>query len=95
MSTVETWRNNAACLSEEHELFFPIGTSRSAIDQTAAAKRVCDRCSVQATCLAWALETHQDHGIWGGLSEEERRSLSRRLARTRVQTRPRVLAETG
>ena len=39
-----------------------------------------------AQCLAWALEAGQDHGVWGGLSEDERRALKRRNARSRVRT---------
>ncbi|WP_410200007.1 WhiB family transcriptional regulator [Kocuria rosea] len=35
------------------------------------------------TCLAWAFQTRQDAGVWGGRSESERRSLSRSAARTR------------
>ena len=39
------------------------------------AKRVCDECTVTDDCLDFALETNQDSGIWGGLSEEERRAI--------------------
>ena len=44
------------------------------------------RCEVREQCLAWALEAGQDHGVWGGLSEDERRALKRRNARARVRT---------
>jgi WhiB family redox-sensing transcriptional regulator len=47
---------------------------------------VCRRCDVREPCLAWALESGQDHGVWGGLSEDERRALKRRNARARVRT---------
>ena len=77
------WRHRAACLTEDPELFFPIGNSGPAIAQVEQAKRVCNRCSVQDICLKWALDTGQDAGVWGGLSEEERRSLKRRTARAR------------
>ena len=77
------WRHRAACLTEDPELFFPIGNSRPAIAQVEQAKRVCNRCAVQDICLKWALDTGQDAGVWGGLSEEERRSLKRRTARAR------------
>jgi len=77
------WRHRAACLTEDPELFFPIGNSGPAIAQIEQAKRVCNRCEVSDVCLKWALETGQDAGVWGGLSEDERRSLKRRTARAR------------
>ena len=77
------WRHRAACLTEDPELFFPIGNSGPAIAQVEQAKRVCNRCAVQDICLKWALDTGQDAGVWGGLSEEERRTLKRRTARAR------------
>src|SRR5665811_2412892 len=78
-----TWRNRAACLDEEPELFFPIGNTGTALLQIEEAKSVCRRCTVTDTCLKWALESGQDAGVWGGLSEDERRALKRRTARQR------------
>ena len=49
------------------------------------AKKVCNRCVVKDACLAWALESGQDAGVWGGLSEDERRALKRRAARNRAR----------
>jgi WhiB family redox-sensing transcriptional regulator len=40
---------------------------------------------VKEPCLAWALESGQDAGVWGGLSEDERRALKRRAARNRAR----------
>lgn len=77
------WRSKAACLDEDPELFFPIGNTGPAVTQIQEAKQVCQRCEVMTTCLSWALETGQDSGVWGGLSEDERRSLKRRRARQR------------
>jgi WhiB family transcriptional regulator, redox-sensing transcriptional regulator len=77
------WRHNAACLDEDPELFFPIGNTGPALQQIEEAKVVCRRCDVQETCLRWALDTGQDAGVWGGLSEDERRALKRRNARAR------------
>jgi WhiB family redox-sensing transcriptional regulator len=77
------WRNRAACLDEDPELFFPIGNTGPAISQIDEAKAVCRRCEVIDTCLKWALESGQDAGVWGGLSEDERRALKRRNARAR------------
>lgn len=78
------WRQLAACAKEEDpELFFPIGNSGPALLQIEEAKSTCRRCPVQEQCLAWALETNQEHGVWGGLSEDERRREKRRVARHR------------
>jgi WhiB family redox-sensing transcriptional regulator len=72
------WRHGAACKDEDPELFFPIGTTGPAVFQTEEAKAVCRRCDVREQCLQWALETGQEFGVWGGLSEDERRTLKRR-----------------
>jgi WhiB family transcriptional regulator, redox-sensing transcriptional regulator len=72
------WRHRAACRNEDPELFFPVGTAGPAMRQLAAAKAVCQGCPVAAECLHWALATGQDAGVWGGMSEDERRALNRR-----------------
>ena len=77
------WRSQAACLTVDPELFFPVGNTGPAIAQIAEAKTVCARCEGVDTCLKWALENGQDAGVWGGMSEDERRSLKRRAARAR------------
>ena len=77
------WRNRAACLDEEPELFFPIGNTGLALPQIEEAKAVCSRCEVVEACLEWAIESGQDAGVWGGLSEDERAALKRRNARAR------------
>lgn len=78
------WRHLALCRDEDPELFFPIGTTGPAAAQVEEAKVVCRRCPVTAECLSWALETGQDAGVWGGLSEDERRALKRRSVRAGV-----------
>ena len=75
------WRHRAACRDEDPELFFPIGTTGPALVQVEAAKTVCRTCSVIADCRAWSLETSQEAGVWGGLSEEERRAILTRSVR--------------
>ena len=77
------WRHEAACLDSDPELFFPIGNTGPALLQIEEAKAVCRRCPVTEQCLNWAVETGQDAGVWGGLSEDERRALKRRNARSR------------
>jgi WhiB family redox-sensing transcriptional regulator len=72
------WRHHALCRDEDPELFFPIGNTGPALLQIDEAKQVCQRCAVMDSCLVWALESGQDSGVWGGLSEDERRALKRR-----------------
>jgi WhiB family redox-sensing transcriptional regulator len=84
--TAMDWRHRSACLDEDPELFFPIGNTGPALLQIEEAKAVCRRCEVREQCLTWALEAGQDHGVWGGLSEDERRALKRRNARARIRS---------
>src|SRR6185312_6942277 len=67
-------------------LFFPVGNSGPALAQIADAKLVCNRCPVTTECLTWALDSGQDAGVWGGMSEDERRALKRRNARTKARS---------
>lgn len=66
------WQENALCAFVDPEVFFPEkgGSSRE-------AKRICAECTVQRDCLEYALENDERFGIWGGLSERERRRLRR------------------
>ncbi|GAA4210194.1 WhiB family transcriptional regulator [Streptosporangium oxazolinicum] len=79
------WRHRAACRDVDPELFFPIGNTGPALMQIEEAKQVCNTCSISEACLKWALESGQDAGVWGGLSEDERRALKRRTARARTR----------
>jgi WhiB family redox-sensing transcriptional regulator len=71
------WRDLAACRDEDPELFFPIGTGPAADADAQRAKAVCRSCPVREQCLTFALSSGQDSGVWGGLTEEERRALRR------------------
>jgi WhiB family redox-sensing transcriptional regulator len=71
------WVAVARCIGEEPDLFFPVGTTRPAVEQTERAKAICRDCPVIVECLEWSLATAQDAGVWGGLSEEERREIRR------------------
>ena len=75
-----SWRSKAICKDTDPDLFFPVGTTGQALVQIARAKEVCGECPVRVDCLEYAIETNQDSGIWGGTSEEERRTLRRRIA---------------
>lgn len=80
------WRHHAACRTENPELFFPIGNSGPSLLQIEEAKAVCRRCPVSEQCLRYALETGEEGGVWGGLSEDERRALRRRKVRARERS---------
>ena len=75
------WVFRGACVYEDPELFFPIGSTGPALQQIEEAKQVCHRCEVADACLQWALQTGQDAGVWGGLSEVERRVLKHQAGR--------------
>ena len=66
------WQERALCAQTDPEAFFPEkgGSTRE-------AKRVCGGCEVRSECLGYALEHDERFGIWGGLSERERRRLKR------------------
>ena len=69
------WQERALCSQTDPEAFFPEkgGSTRE-------AKRICSRCEVKGECLEYALGHDERFGIWGGLSERERRRLKRRVA---------------
>lgn len=68
----EEWMLEATCLDADPEAFFPEkgGSTRE-------AKRICSGCSVATQCLDFALRNDERFGIWGGLSERERRRVKR------------------
>jgi WhiB family transcriptional regulator, redox-sensing transcriptional regulator len=66
------WLHGAACVGEDPELFFPVGSQGPALRDIAAAKRVCARYQVTVECPDWALGSGQTSGVWGGSCEEER-----------------------
>ena len=81
MPGYDDWRQRAACRDEDPELFFPLSEIGPGTHQVARAKAVCASCPVRAECLGYALDNGLDHGIFGGTTESERRTLRRR-ART-------------
>ena len=88
MSSAFDWRAKAACRDKDPELFFPVGNTGAAYQQIEEAKAVCRTCKVIDACLKCALDTNQDYGVWGGLSEDERRAL-KAPSGTRRPWRPR------
>lgn len=67
------WMHQARCVGSDPELFFP---ARG--ESTREAKSICHACPVQPECLEHALTEGEKFGIWGGLSERERRRVRRR-----------------
>ncbi|GGH37621.1 WhiB family transcriptional regulator [Microbacterium album] len=69
------WQSDALCAQTDPEAFFPEkgGSTRD-------AKRICSSCDVRAECLEYALQNDERFGIWGGLSERERRKLKRQAS---------------
>lgn len=78
-----SWQAEAACSGMPTDDFFPVGSTEPALEQIAAAKAICATCPVRAQCLDYALDTGQQYGIWGGLSEDELRAERRRQRRDR------------
>ena len=67
-----SWTEEANCKGADADIFFP---ERGA--STRKAKSICRACSVQEDCLEFAIENSEKFGIWGGLSERERRRIKR------------------
>jgi WhiB family redox-sensing transcriptional regulator len=75
LQAVPAWQRQANCMGVDPDLFFP---ERGA--STREAKEVCRGCVVREECLEYALTNGEKFGIWGGLSERERRRIRRRRA---------------
>jgi WhiB family redox-sensing transcriptional regulator len=70
-----SWQDLANCRGADADLFFP---ERGA--STRAAKSICRECQVRPECLEFAIVSSEKFGIWGGLSERERRKIRRQRA---------------
>ncbi len=73
------WQMHAGCRDVDGSLFFHPDNERGEAreNRLAAAKRVCGQCVVRTQCLEYALDSGERHGIWGGLSEDERTRMRR------------------
>lgn len=81
-ASLRGWMVSSACRGAEPRLFYPEPDERG-FDRgglTARAKAICARCPVVSECLAYALATRQNHGVWGGATERERRMMMARRA---------------
>lgn len=81
------WMADGACRFEDPSSFFPDGSTGGWAPVIQYAKDICATCPVIATCREWALDTRQPYGIWGGLTEQERRRVQRRLENNRAMPR--------
>ncbi|MEU3838667.1 WhiB family transcriptional regulator [Streptomyces sp. NPDC028635] len=66
------WNERAACKDADPDELFADGAAQH------RAKALCTGCPVRTECLAYALDARIDHGVWGGMTERERRALLRR-----------------
>lgn len=71
----QDWRAHGACAQTDPNLWFAVGAL-----EHKQAKAICRRCPVRDECLAYAMEAPVDHGVWGGLTERERRRYRRQAA---------------
>jgi WhiB family transcriptional regulator, redox-sensing transcriptional regulator len=84
------WREQAACRGTDLDVFYP---ERG---QTAgSARQVCAQCPVRQPCLDYALSNRITHGIWGGLTERERRPLQSRWVQEARRDRDRAVLAAG
>jgi len=81
VSSLRTWQRDASCRGPESVLFFPPSHAERKEDRDGRerrAKAICAECPVKTHCLDEALRIGEPHGIWGGLTESERRELAER-----------------
>ena len=79
LRTDVAWQSRAACRGPLASVFFPPSTPERTdvrIEREQRAKAICARCPVRQACLDFAVSPREAHGIWGGLTEVERHSLT-------------------
>jgi WhiB family transcriptional regulator, redox-sensing transcriptional regulator len=74
-SPPDMWQDRAACFGIDPDVFFP--TSE---EEAGPALAYCGACGIREMCLAWALKNGERYGVWGGLTEQQRRRLVRFVA---------------
>jgi WhiB family redox-sensing transcriptional regulator len=74
-SPPDVWQDRASCHGIDPDIFFP--TSE---EEAGPALAYCGGCAIRVECLAWALKNGERYGVWGGLTEQQRRRLHRYVA---------------
>lgn len=77
--------DEGACFQAPPNTFFPVESDETAINE---AKAICATCTHRERCADYALTNRIDYGIWGGLSEKDRRRIIRQRRKTRAQEEP-------
>lgn len=75
---MSVWRDNALCLAEDPELFFPLGEGQRSLAGIERAKAICQTCPALTICLDFAMSNDIEYGVWGGTTPRERRNMRRR-----------------
>lgn len=71
------WKQFGSCKGVDADIFYPVTD-----EEADAARAVCEPCPVREMCLEHAIAVREKHGVWGGLTERERRRLIRRRRRS-------------
>jgi WhiB family redox-sensing transcriptional regulator len=71
----DVWQERAACYGIDPEVFFPASEEDAGL-----ALSYCATCEIRETCLSWALKNRERYGVWGGLTEQQRRRLQRHVS---------------
>ena len=78
LRTDDAWQVKAACRGPQATVFFPPSTFErkdEKLERERRAKAICATCAVKQPCLEYAMRIREPHGIWGGLSESERKRI--------------------
>lgn len=73
-----SWMERGKCVGMDTEYFFPTKGDNVACD---AAKAICAKCPVKQTCLNWAMTNEIWHGVWGGLTGNQRYNMAKKVRR--------------
>lgn len=71
----DSWQDQAACYGVDPDVFFPVSE-----EEAGPALAYCTGCAQRTDCLAWALKNGERYGVWGGLTEQQRRRIARYVA---------------
>jgi WhiB family transcriptional regulator, redox-sensing transcriptional regulator len=77
--SAQKWRSIGLCRGSETMVFYPPSDDDSLAEE---AKTICSMCAVRKPCLEFALTNREKHGVWGGLTERERRRVLRQRRRS-------------